>query len=146
MTWLRPAIVHDLATIDRIEQACFGNPWPEDAYAQELERRPGTLEVAALPSGEVVGFSCAWHVADEAHLLRIATHPAWWRRGIGRRLLDAAVSRARAASCKHMTLEVAAGNGAAVALYHGAGFREIGRRFGYYRSPPDDAIVMRLDF
>lgn len=143
---LREARPSDLGAIDRIERAAFGNPWPLDAYAQEIEREHGILEVALVRGEGVVGFSCAWHVAEEAHLLRIATAPRFRRRGIGRDLLSAVLARARAASCGRITLEVASANGAAIHLYETVGFREIGRRSGYYRVPPDDALVMRLDF
>jgi ribosomal-protein-alanine N-acetyltransferase len=143
---LRDARPSDLGAIDRIERASFGNPWPLDAYAQEIERDHGILEVASIRGEGIVGFSCAWHVADEAHLLRIATAPRFRRRGIGRDLLSAVVARARAAACGRITLEVASANGAAIHLYEAYGFAEIGRRSGYYRVPPDDALVMRLEF
>lgn len=140
---LRRARPSDLGAIDRIERASFGNPWPLDAYAQELEREHGTVEVATIRGEGVIGFSCAWHVAAEAHLMRIATDPRFRRRGIGRDLLCAVLARAQSASCLHITLEVASTNAPAVALYRAWGFREIGRRKGYYRVPPDDALVMR---
>lgn len=142
---LRPARPSDLGAIERIERASFGNPWPLDAYAQELERDHATLEVAVVRGEGIAGFSCAWHVAEEAHLLRIATSTRFRRRGIGRDLLSAVIARARAASCGRITLEVASANGAAIHLYEAHAFREIGRRSGYYRVPPDDAVVMRLD-
>jgi ribosomal protein S18 acetylase RimI-like enzyme len=170
---VRLALTSDLEAIDRIERASFGSPWPLDAYAQELERRGGWLEVAELGALGVVGFSCTWHVprsepvherragsaraapdtssrhghssALEAHLLRIAVDPSVRNAGVGRDLLGAVLARAVAASAEHMTLEVASENVAAIALYRAAGFVEIGRRAGYYRAPPDDAIIMRRD-
>ena len=161
---VRLALTSDLDAIDRIERDSFGSPWPLDAYAQELERRGGWLEVAELPVIGVVGFSCTWHVprntgqrvpavraparppeAFEAHLLRIAVDPRQRNAGIGRDLLGALLARATAAKAEHITLEVASANEAAIALYRAAGFVEIGRRAAYYRSPPDDAIIMRRE-
>jgi ribosomal-protein-alanine N-acetyltransferase len=40
---------------------------------------------------------------------------------------------------------VRATNRAAVALYGRAGFREVGRRRGYYRDPVEDAVLMRRE-
>ena len=40
------------------------------------------------------------------------------------------------------TLEVRAGNQAAIALYEGFGFREAGLRKGYYEDNGEDAIIM----
>jgi ribosomal-protein-alanine N-acetyltransferase len=162
---VRVALTSDLDAIDRIERDSFGCPWPLDAYAQELERRGGWLEVAEVADAGVVGFSCTWHVphsmpsprrvalasasgvpaALEAHLLRIAVDPRFRNVGVGRDLLGAVLARAVAASAEHMTLEVASENEAAIALYRAAGFVEIGRRAGYYRAPPDDAIIMRRE-
>jgi ribosomal-protein-alanine N-acetyltransferase len=141
----RRARPSDLGCIDRIERASFGNPWPLDAYAQELDREEGLLEVAMVRGEGVVGFSCSWQVAKEMHLLRIATDPRFRRRGIGRDLFGAVLARARGSRCRQVTLEVASGNRAAIRMYEAAGLREIGRRHGYYRVPPDDALVMRLD-
>ena len=41
-----------------------------------------------------------------------------------------------------LTLEVRSHNQAAIALYEKLGFRNAGRRKGYYDDPPDDALIM----
>jgi [ribosomal protein S18]-alanine N-acetyltransferase len=145
-TWrLRPATPGDLPAIERIELESFGNPWLADVYAQELERDVGCVEVAENAEASVIGVFCVWCVATESHLMRIATAPSHRRQGIGRDLLAAALDRARSAGCESMTLEVAASNEAAIELYASFGFAVVGRRVGYYRLPPDDALLMRRD-
>jgi [ribosomal protein S18]-alanine N-acetyltransferase len=141
----RAARTDDLLAIEGIEVASFGNPWLADVYAQELEREIGVVEVAESQDGTIVGVFCVWCVADESHLMRIATAPSRRREGIGRDLLEAALDSARSAGCEHMTLEVAASNEAAIELYAAAGFSVVGRRRGYYRAPPDDALLMRCE-
>ena len=47
--------------------------------------------------------------------------------------------------CVLVTLEVRGGNDAAMALYHKLGFREVGRRKGYYAKGGEDAVLMDLD-
>jgi [ribosomal protein S18]-alanine N-acetyltransferase len=42
-------------------------------------------------------------------------------------------------------LEVRAGSAGAIALYERLGFVAVGRRPGYYRSPVEDAVLMRLE-
>ena len=140
---LRAATADDLEAIERIEVASFGNPWLADVYAQELERDIGCVEVAEATDGTIVGMFCIWCVASESHLMRIATDPSRRREGIGRDLLAAALERAQSAGCDSMTLEVAASNDAAIELYAAFGFSVVGRRVGYYRVPPDDALLMR---
>jgi ribosomal-protein-alanine N-acetyltransferase len=40
---------------------------------------------------------------------------------------------------------VRAGSAGAIALYERLGFVAVGRRPGYYRSPVEDAVLMRLE-
>ena len=49
--------------------------------------------------------------------------PAWRRRGLGRRLMSALLERARAYGLRQLSLDVLAGNTAAIRLYEGAGMR-----------------------
>jgi ribosomal-protein-alanine N-acetyltransferase len=82
---------------------------------------------------------------DEMHLLDISIAAAQQRRGLGRRLLEAAKQLARARHMRRMLLEVRPSNVAALALYRAQGFNEIGRRRGYYpaeNNAREDAIVM----
>jgi [ribosomal protein S18]-alanine N-acetyltransferase len=138
----RLATLADLPALAALDAACFGNPWSADVYAEELARAFARVRVLEA-AGAVVALSCAWVVADEAHLLRIATAAQVRRQGLGRRLVQALLDEAQAARCQHVLLEVAARNAPAVALYEALGFRRIGRRKGYYARPPDDALVMR---
>ncbi len=67
------------------------------------------------------------------------------RAGPGAGLLAACEDGARTAGAARLFLEVAAGNVAARVLYDRAGYRECGRREGYFRRPDgsrDDAVVM----
>ena len=138
----RPATEDDLPAIVAIDAVCFGNPWSADIYRQELERPFARLRLVEH-AGEVVGFSCAWTIADEAHLLRIATLARVRGRGLGRALLQMVLDEATLAGCAQVLLEVAAGNAPAVGLYRAFGFVPIGLRKAYYAHPPDDALVMR---
>jgi ribosomal protein S18 acetylase RimI-like enzyme len=72
-------------------------------------------------------------------LFSVATVPAARGRGHARRLVRAALDRARHAGASGAYLQVAAGNGAALRLYRGLGFREH-HRYHYRRAPqPGDA-------
>lgn len=142
MIVVRVADGGDLDAITAIEAACFPDaPWPRETFADEIVRPLAHVLVAI--DGSVAAFACTWHVGDEAHLLRIGVAPARQRAGIGRLLLARVVAAARAAGCVEIHLEVACGNRAAVAFYRAAGFVEIGVRRGYYRAPPDDALLLR---
>jgi [ribosomal protein S18]-alanine N-acetyltransferase len=137
---IRLATERDLDAIAAIEAASFERPWSREIFAQELARSIARLDVVAEP---VVAFACTWHVADEAHLLRIAVEPASRRHRLARCLVEHVLGRAAGLGCSHVDLEVAADNAPAVALYHALGFVEVGRRAGYYTTPPADALLLR---
>ena len=68
------------------------------------------------------------------------------RRGIGTKLVGALISRARSEAAAAILLEVRESNLAARGLYERQGFREVGRRRGYYADPVEDAILYSLRF
>ncbi len=142
----RVATASDVEAIVAIESRVFGNPWASTAYLDEIERPMAIVELAVGDDGSVLGYSCTWHVVaageTEAHLLRIAVNPHLQRRGIGRDLLSAVLDRATTEGAVRVLLEVGASNRPARTLYESAGFLEIGRRAGYYKAPPDDAVIM----
>lgn len=137
---VRDATADDLDAIAAIEAASFDRPWTREIFAQELARSIARLDVVGSPP---IAFVCTWHVVDEAHLLRIAVAPEHRRRGLARVLVQAVLARAAELGCTHVDLEVAADNAPALALYHALGFVEVGRRAGYYTTPPGDALLMR---
>ena len=84
-------------------------------------------------------------VAGEAQVYNIAIAPEFRREGIGEALLRHMIAKAEDDGCVLVTLEVRGGNEAAMALYKKLGFREVGRRKGYYAKGGEDAVLMDLD-
>lgn len=155
---IRPAIGTDLPAIGAIERASFSDPWTVDSFAsamslahvhflvaeegRDLPGRPTARRAGVLP---VLGYVVALLAADEGEIADIAVDVAARRRGIGRALLDRVMADAARGGVRALYLEVRESNSAALALYHGAGFRQMGRRPGYYRQPAEDALVLRRD-
>jgi ribosomal-protein-alanine N-acetyltransferase len=94
--------------------------------------------------GPPLGFLLAWSVADELHLLELATHPAQRRRGLARTLLTALMGYAREKQKRLVLLEVRRSNLAAITLYESCGFETTGVRRGYYSDTAEDALEMRI--
>jgi ribosomal-protein-alanine N-acetyltransferase len=116
----------------------------EEQLHAELLRPWARLWVAREERG-VAAYVIAWHVADELHVLNVATRSDRRRRGIARALMDQLVAHARSVRVRHVLLEVRRSNVAAIALYRGLGFFAMGVRARYY--PDDeDAIEMVLAF
>ena len=98
------------------------------------------------PAQSVAGFFLARRVIDEEELLLFAIDPGHRRRGLGHLLLARMLDEARAAGMVRVFLEMRRDN-PADALYAAHGFRAIGLRRGYYRSPDGsriDAISQEL--
>lgn len=70
--------------------------------------------------------------------------PRCRRSGVATVLLKELLELAKERRCKQATLEVAASNAAALALYRRLGFSTLGKRRRYYRNG-DDALLQWLD-
>ena len=97
------------------------------------------------PASTIVGFVASWIMADEAHITAIAVRESYRRRGIGERLMIAAVETAIERKADFLTLEVRVSNTGAQALYTKYGFTQVGLRRGYYTDNREDALIMSTD-
>ena len=136
----------DLQQVCEIERQCFTAPWSIDSFRYELSNRMTILLVASLKDN-IVGYICLRTIVDVTHLLNIAVHPKFRKRGIGTRLLERALEELKASEygSRFLTLEVRESNVPAINLYKKFGFETIGRRKDYYHSPREDAILMGRD-
>ncbi len=103
---------------------------------------PATV-LAAGPESFAIGR----FMAGEGELDMIATDPAHRRRGHGALRLSEFCGAMRDLGAERLFLEVAEDNLPARALYAGAGWREFGRRRGYYARGGGrvDAVLMSFD-
>jgi [ribosomal protein S18]-alanine N-acetyltransferase len=139
----------DLQEVVNLEEITGLNRWGYDAYRRELQKNPNSIMLVARnlrPGPSAIGFFAGWVVEDELHVNNIATHPAFRNMGIGQSLLESAISEARMRGVLFVLLEVRASNEPAQALYRKLGFNFVGRRKDYYRSPTEDAFVMKREF
>ena len=146
---IRRAGLTDVKAIFAIEQESFPTPWSRWTFLAELTHAIGHFLVAgpAPPSPwQLWGYIVSWVVAEEMHLLNLAVHPAQRRRGIARALLTKALYQARTQGARVVWLEVRPSNVAALALYQSFGFKEMGRRPGYYEDTQEDAILLALEW
>jgi ribosomal-protein-alanine N-acetyltransferase len=128
----------DVPAVAALEGAA---PMDEQHLRDELARPWARIWVARDDDETPVAFLIAWHVADELHVLNVATRVDRRRRGIARALLDEAVAYARTRGIKHVLLEVRRSNRAAIALYRTVGFFAMGVRARYY---PDDEDAVEM--
>ena len=133
-----------LQALVRLELAAhLHSPWTAEMMRQELAHADaGIWGILDPETGDLGAMLIFRDQCDEVQILDVAVHPEARRRGWARRLVGALVQQAEAAGRLSITLEVRASNGAAIALYEGCGFVQVGRRPRYYTNPPEDALVM----
>ena len=139
---VRRATDGDVKAVAAIERSAFADPWPEEAFEAQLQRRVAWFAVAEVDR-EVAGYLVAFMVADEAEIANIAVRKDLRGRGIGASLLDASLNEAQARGVSSVYLEVRESNAVARRLYASRGFRKVGLRRSYYRNPTENAIVLR---
>jgi ribosomal-protein-alanine N-acetyltransferase len=94
----------------------------------------------------ILGYAGMWILADEAHIMSIASAGEYRRRGIGEALLIGIIELARKHRARTVTLEVRVSNTVAQNLYLKYSFRKTGLRKGYYLDNREDALIMSTDY
>jgi ribosomal-protein-alanine N-acetyltransferase len=156
---VRRAAATDLPQIVDIERGAFSDPWSQRSFAGLLARpevyfivaeaQPASApaevpaERSGGPPGQVLGYAVAWFVVEEGEVANIAVHPGCRGQGVGASLLDDVLREARDRQVVALFLEVRESNEPARALYASRDFHPVGRRRNYYRSPVEDALLLR---
>ena len=145
----------DADTVATMHAQCFSRGWGAHEI-EALMARPGVSVLLARAEGRghepPLGFLILRRDGHgrhaEAEIVTVGVPPRARRRGVGDRLMRAAIRECQADRIGRLLLEVDGANRGAVALYRRLGFRQVGERRGYYRegdAPPADALVMALD-
>lgn len=138
---LRRAEPRDVNRIMEIDAGSYPTPWSRQLTIREVtgDRR---IHLVAERGREVVGHGAVLLLADTAHVSTIAVDPEHRRGGVGGDMLLALIRGVLATGGTSLTLEVRAGNEAALALYRRFGLRPAGVRRGYYADSGEDAMVL----
>jgi ribosomal-protein-alanine N-acetyltransferase len=141
-----PARDADARALAALHADAHGEPWSEADFRRLAGASAAVVLMASGgPLAQPAGFVLAFAAADEAEILMLAVRAAMRRRGIGRALIEALEQELAGRGIARLHLEVAAGNGAAIALYRRLGFKATGSRRGYYErkgQAAEDALLM----
>jgi ribosomal-protein-alanine N-acetyltransferase len=144
---LSEARSRDAAAIARLHGASFHRGW-SDGEIEALLIDRGVVAHRATLGRSFAGFILSRLVKGEAEILSVAVASAYRSRGLARRLLDLHLRRLAGLAVRTVFLEVDEENVPAKRLYARAGFREVGRRAGYYQDNSGKstaALVLRRD-
>ncbi|WP_298333068.1 ribosomal protein S18-alanine N-acetyltransferase [Asticcacaulis sp.] len=130
----------------QIHAQTFDFGWNDSDFSEYLKSEKYTA-FGMYEAERLQAFVLISVVVDEAEILTIATDPAAQRRGHARALLQHLIAHLGQRHIHSLFLEVAVDNPAAIALYEGLGFRQVGRRPLYYSRRGGalvDALILSL--
>lgn len=134
----------DLDEVLEIEKTSCPAPWSRDLFLRELNHGYSHNLVARWvdeAEERIAGYVVFWDVVDEIHLLDLAVHADYRRRGVAKALLKRVIEAGLKMGCNRLFLDVRESNEAASRLYRLYGLKEIALRERYYQDG-ENAIVM----
>jgi len=140
--YLRPLISLDIPSVLEIEEQVYDFPWSQQIFKDCLFA--GYSNWGLIKDRELIGYALLSIAVEEAHILNICISPSFQKMGYATKFVKELFNIAKEKQAANMFLEVRPTNIAAVKLYNGLGFKEIGRRKAYYRAKEgkEDAIVL----
>jgi ribosomal-protein-alanine N-acetyltransferase len=138
---LRALGLNHLGGIEEIERAAYQTPWSRTMFASELAK-PSSICLGAFEGDQLVGYVINSRYVDAWHVMNVAVHPDYRRRGLATRLLEALFEMTKNDGRRGYTLEVRVSNAGAIELYERLGFERRGIRRGYYTDNREDALIM----
>ena len=141
-----PRAAAHAAVLAKLHAVCFSTAWLADEII-ELLAMPGAFAGIAAVDGDPCGFHLSRSAGGEAEIISIGVERQARLRGVGGALLEDVFTRVHSSGVSSVFVEVAEDNAAALSLYRGTGFVQVGRRSGYYLSDASaqDALIMRVD-
>jgi ribosomal-protein-alanine acetyltransferase len=145
---IRTATPDDIPFLLQLERdSTTAAHWRPEQYSDLFRDGAGARRLVLLAEreGALHGFLVAQHIDSEWELENIVVSSAERRKGIGGRLMRALMDAANESASDSVFLEVRESNHPARRFYERTGFQQAGVRKGYYRDPPEDAVLYTLD-
>ena len=131
-----------IPALSEMEELCFGAlAWTQSAFESELNK-DDSLFLCAVEGDCILGSAALNNAAGQGFISKVMVAPNVRRRGIAKALMEQMSRLAKEKGMYELTLEVRASNIAAIALYDGLGFENLGTRRNFYRCPKEDAVIM----
>lgn len=135
-------LAENISDVAEIEKICFAHPWSEKSLEEQLTNDISHFFVAKNIDGKSIGYAGMQAIVGEGYVTNIGVLPQYRGSGIGSRLVKQLIDTADGLRLDFISLEVRPSNTVAIALYKKYGFKEVGRRKNFYRSPTEDGLIM----
>ena len=139
---IRGMVHSDIDEIYAIETSLFSDAWPTIAFAQCMYFNENYV-LYQLDTNEIVGYMIGQPSLDEYSIYNIAIKSCYHRKGYASYLLNFVMALHEKKYTDYY-LEVRKSNEIARAFYEKLNFQLAYIRKNYYSSPPEDALILRL--
>ncbi len=140
---IRPMRMEDVPVLVQMERDIFSMPWSEQNF-KDLLTRGYCLYLVALDSDKLLGCAGLTVLGNEGDIDKVMVCEECRGKGIASYLMEELLAEGRRRGVEEFTLEVRAGNTAAIRLYEKYGFVSEGIRPRFYDKPVEDALIMWL--
>lgn len=143
---IREMLLQDIDIVIKLCNDCGVTGWVAKDYENKLTDENSISLIAVIKNKiiyeNIAGFLLARVISPESEILNIAVSHKFRRMDIGSSLIDALLIELSKRNVETIWLEVRASNNAAIGLYEKKGFYVVGKRYGYYSLPTEDALLM----
>ena len=141
-TKIRKFSLSDLEQIMEIEKISFPNRklFSADYFRKLYQKYPEGF-IVAEDKGKILGYAIGEVQKDCGKIISIAVHPAWHKKGIGKKLVNFLIEHFKKENLKKISLHVRKNNLAAISFYQNLGFQILKTIKNCYQNG-DDADLM----
>ena len=144
--YIETAVIEDAPQIAKLEEKRLVCPWSLAVIQKEIrENHLAQYLVLKVDSGEkkeIIGSVGYWKIGVEWSINNVVVSEEWEGQGLGTKLMEALISKAKQEGALQLMLEVGQSNKGAQRLYEKVGFFVNGRREDYYSGEGEAALLM----
>ena len=139
---IRPMNEEDLEHVMAIEERAYEFPWSKQIFVDCLN--VGYCCWVLEQNKQIVAYGVMTVAVGESHVLNLCVSSDHRSQGLGKQLMQRLLEVANDHGANMTFLEVRPSNFAAISLYTGLGFNEVGIRSNYYPAKigREDALVL----
>ena len=127
-----------------IEKISFPNRklFSADYFRKFYQKSPEGF-IVAEDKGKILGYAIGEVQKDCGKIISIAVHPAWHKKGIGKKLVNFLIEHFKKENLKKISLHVRKNNLAAISFYQNLGFQILKTIKNYYQNGDDADLISK---
>lgn len=126
---IRRARPEDCDAVAAVDWAAFDTPWRHSPGMVAAAMAQASYVTVALVDGTIVGHQFTTEGRSGAHMARLAVHPHWQGKHIGRALVDHMLRHYAESGVSPVGVNTQSNNAASLALYRALGFKLTGEGY-----------------